>query len=84
MTTKQTLRQETSNMPDNSTPSSLEHSPVPASVPAEFPEILRELNRAILRAQPSDIIGFCADYFTKKKAEGATGIIKYQMFLRLY
>lgn len=53
--------------------SSLDHATVPASVPPEFPEILRELNRAILKAQPGDIVGFCADYFTKKKAEEPEG-----------
>ena len=53
------------NMPETAAAgtnsSSLEHAPIPASVPPEFPEILRDLNRAILRAQPTDIIGFCAD-----------------------
>jgi hypothetical protein len=50
--------------------STVEHTPVPASVPAEFPEILRELNRAILKSQPSDIIQFCADYFNEKVKQG--------------
>ena len=62
------------NMPETpangTNSSSLEHAPIPASVPQEFPEILRDLNRAILKAQATDIIAFCADYFTKKKAEG--------------
>lgn len=41
-----------------------------ASVPAEFPAILRDLNRVILKEQPADIISFCADYFNKKVQEG--------------
>ena len=48
---------------------SIEHVLTPFSVPPEFPEILRDLNRAILKAQPNDIIAFCADYFTKKNAD---------------
>lgn len=60
-------------MPETYLDDTLEHAPVPASIPAEFPEILRDLNRAILKAQPNDIIAFCADYFTQKKAEGPTG-----------
>ncbi|KAH6561616.1 hypothetical protein BASA50_002332 [Batrachochytrium salamandrivorans] len=36
------------------------------SVPADFPDILKDLNRAILRAQPADILEFCAEYFRKK------------------
>ncbi|KAI8927704.1 cyclic nucleotide-binding-like protein [Entophlyctis helioformis] len=40
-----------------------------AAVPADFPDILKELNRAILRAQPDDIYEFCADYFKKKITE---------------
>lgn len=72
------------NMPETAAAtnsSSLEHAPIPASVPPEFPEILRDLNRAILRAQPTDIIGFCADYFTKKKSEGpSVGRIKRTCF----
>jgi hypothetical protein len=39
---------------------------LPPSVPAEFPEILRDLNREILKAQPENIISFCADYFNRK------------------
>ena len=35
-------------------------------VPAGFPEILKELNREVLRAQPKDIIQFSANYFQKK------------------
>jgi cAMP-dependent protein kinase regulator len=50
----------------------VEHVPVPASIPAEFPEILRELNRAILKAQPSDIVQFCADYFNEKVKQGGS------------
>ncbi|KAI8902129.1 cyclic nucleotide-binding-like protein [Globomyces pollinis-pini] len=53
--------------------SNVQHTPTPASVPPEFPEILRELNRAILKAQPPDIIAFCADYF-KKKVDEKQGI----------
>ena len=40
------------------------------TIPEEFPEILRDLNRAILESQPADIIKFCAEYFNKKVAEG--------------
>jgi hypothetical protein len=39
------------------------------SVPQGFPEILKDLNREILRAQPKDIYQFCASYFEKKLAE---------------
>ena len=60
-------------MPETDSNDILEHAPIPASIPAEFPEILRDLNRAILKAQPNDIIVFCADYFTQKKAEETTG-----------
>jgi hypothetical protein len=49
--------------------SALEHAPIPASIPPEFPEILRDLSRAILKAQPTDIIKFCAEYFNTKKLE---------------
>jgi cAMP-dependent protein kinase regulator len=49
-----------------------EHIPVPATVPEGFPEILRDLNRAILKAQPDDIITFCAAYFTKKVKDQGT------------
>ena len=40
------------------------------TIPEEFPEVLRDLNRAILESQPADIIKFCAEYFNKKVAEG--------------
>lgn len=33
------------------------------AVPAELPEILRELNRAILCSQPTDVLVFCSEYF---------------------
>ncbi|KAJ3271141.1 hypothetical protein HDV01_006999 [Terramyces sp. JEL0728] len=59
-------------MADNS----LEHVAVPASVPPEFPEILRDLNRAILKAQPADIITFCADYFKQKLEQQGTDKFK--------
>ena len=36
------------------------------SVPPDFPSILNDLNRAILRAQPTDILEFCAEYFRLK------------------
>ncbi|KAJ3085359.1 hypothetical protein HK102_000073 [Quaeritorhiza haematococci] len=38
-------------------------------VPASFPEILKDLNREVLRAQPQDIYQFCANYFNKKLAD---------------
>jgi Regulatory subunit of type II PKA R-subunit len=40
-----------------------------ASVPPEFPEILKDLNRAILKAQPADILAFSATYFQTKLTE---------------
>ena len=43
--------------------------PETAKVPAEFPEILRELNRAILRDKPEDIYSFSAAYFRKRITE---------------
>ncbi|KAJ3116648.1 hypothetical protein HDU96_009101 [Phlyctochytrium bullatum] len=39
------------------------------TVPAAFPEILKDLNREVLRHQPKDIYQFCATYFHKKLAE---------------
>lgn len=37
-------------------------------IPAEFPHILRDLTREILRLQPRDIIHFSAEYFKAKAA----------------
>ena len=34
--------------------------------PADFPEILKDLNREILRENPKDILEFCASYFQQK------------------
>eukprot|EP00842_Homolaphlyctis_polyrhiza_P006098 jgi/Hompol1/648/HPOL_001481-RA len=45
-----------------------EHTESP-TVPSDFPDILKELNRAILRSQPADIYEFCAEYFRKKIVE---------------
>ncbi|KAJ3217095.1 hypothetical protein HK099_005600 [Clydaea vesicula] len=38
-------------------------------IPQGFPEILKDLNREILRDQPTDIFQYCADYFNKKLSE---------------
>lgn len=37
-----------------------------ASVPDNFAEILRDLSRAVLRAQPANVKAFCAEYFSQK------------------
>ncbi|TPX37115.1 hypothetical protein SmJEL517_g00963 [Synchytrium microbalum] len=39
------------------------------TVPLEFPELLKDLNREVLRSQPKNIIQFCADYFATKLAD---------------
>ena len=36
------------------------------TAPQVFPEVLKELNREILRAQPVDLYQFCANHFAKK------------------
>ncbi|KAI8621947.1 camp-dependent protein kinase regulatory subunit [Chytriomyces sp. MP71] len=46
------------------------------AVPAEFPEILKDLNREVLRAQPKDIYQFCATYFHQKLAEQRKELIE--------
>ncbi|KAJ3113224.1 hypothetical protein HK100_002055 [Physocladia obscura] len=46
------------------------------AVPAEFPEILKDLNREVLRAQPKDIYQFCATYFHNKLAEQRKELIE--------
>ncbi|KAJ3113752.1 hypothetical protein HK100_001889 [Physocladia obscura] len=46
------------------------------AVPAEFPEILKDLNREVLRAQPKDIYQFCATYFHSKLAEQRKELIE--------
>jgi len=38
-------------------------------IPAEFPEILRNLTREILRDQPKDINKYAMEYFEKLKTE---------------
>jgi cAMP-dependent protein kinase regulator len=45
------------------------------TVPAAFPEILKDLNREVLRAQPKDIYQFCANYFHKKLSEQRSKLI---------
>ena len=45
------------------------------TVPAAFPEILKDLNREVLRNQPKDIYQFCADYFHQKLAEQRSKLI---------
>ena len=49
------------------------------TVPTQLPEILKDLNREILRHQPKDITLFCADYFQKKLAEQRGGLIGVRM-----
>lgn len=46
---------------------------LPITVPVDFPNILRDLNRAILKEQPTDIIQFCSNYF-KTLMEQQSGI----------
>ena len=38
--------------------------------PKEFPPILMDLSREVLRAQPHDINKFCLEYFQQLKAAG--------------
>ncbi|KAJ3108559.1 hypothetical protein HDU97_000841 [Phlyctochytrium planicorne] len=45
------------------------------TVPAAFPEILKDLNREVIREQPKDIYQFCANYFFQKLAEQRTKLI---------
>ncbi|KAJ3155564.1 hypothetical protein HDU89_006530 [Geranomyces variabilis] len=44
-------------------------NPEQFTVPAEFPEILKDLNKELLRTQPQDIYQFCSNYFQKKLEE---------------
>ncbi|KAJ3071043.1 hypothetical protein HDU98_005894 [Podochytrium sp. JEL0797] len=46
------------------------------AVPAEFPEILKDLNREVLRSQPKDIYQFCATYFHNKLSEQRKELIE--------
>ncbi|KAI8840252.1 cyclic nucleotide-binding-like protein [Chytridium lagenaria] len=39
------------------------------TVPGVFPEILKDLNREVIRTQPEDVYQFCADYFFRKLSE---------------
>ncbi|KAJ3032489.1 hypothetical protein HDV00_007454 [Rhizophlyctis rosea] len=50
-------------------------NPEEFTVPAAFPDILKDLNREVLRSQPKDIYQFCADYFHKKLAEQRSKLI---------
>ena len=36
------------------------------SIPSGFPEILKDLSREVIRAQPNDVVEFCAKYFDVK------------------
>lgn len=36
------------------------------TIPTGFHDILKDLNREILREQPNDIVQYCANYFAKK------------------
>ena len=40
-------------------------------IPPDFPEILRDLTREVLRSQPKDINAFAHQYFKKKREERA-------------
>ncbi|KAJ1541720.1 hypothetical protein HK405_010479 [Cladochytrium tenue] len=53
------------------------------TVPAEFPEILKDLNREVLRAQPKDIYQFCATYFNNKLAEQRAKLLNYGAEVRI-
>ncbi|KAI9331116.1 cyclic nucleotide-binding-like protein [Zopfochytrium polystomum] len=46
-------------------------------VPAAFPEILKDLNREVMRSQPKDIYQFCATYFFNKLADQRAGLISF-------
>ncbi|KAJ3238232.1 hypothetical protein HDU81_008214 [Chytriomyces hyalinus] len=46
------------------------------NLPAEFPEILKDLNREVLRSQPKDIYQFCANYFYGKLADQRKELIE--------
>jgi cAMP-dependent protein kinase regulator len=48
-------------------------------VPPGFPELLKDLNREVLRAQPSDIYSFCANYFSRKLKERGTSGAKEEV-----
>ncbi|KAJ3001574.1 hypothetical protein HKX48_002808, partial [Thoreauomyces humboldtii] len=50
-------------------------NPEQFSVPAEFPEILKDLNKEILRSQPPDIYQFCSNYFQKRLEDQRAGIL---------
>ena len=43
------------------------------TIPPEFPEVLKDFVREILREQPQNIYAFGADYFRDKAASGAVG-----------
>ena len=38
-------------------------------VPEELPEILKDFSKEVIRNNPSDIIKFSREYFTRKAAE---------------
>ncbi|KAI8910536.1 hypothetical protein PhCBS80983_g02664 [Powellomyces hirtus] len=46
------------------------------TVPADFPEILKDLNKEILRSQPHDIFQFCSNYFQRKLEEQRTQLVQ--------
>ena len=43
------------------------------TIPAEFPEVLKDFVREILREQPQNIYAFGADYFREKATSGGVG-----------
>lgn len=46
------------------------------TIPPELPEILKDLNREILRHQPADITLFCANYFQRKLKEKQSNVLE--------
>lgn len=46
-----------------------QYAPNSLSIPGGFEYLLEGLTREVLREQPSNIIGFAAEYFNRKLAE---------------
>ncbi|RKO96795.1 hypothetical protein CAUPRSCDRAFT_11511 [Caulochytrium protostelioides] len=36
------------------------------TIPSAFPDVLKDLNREVLRSQPADLLQFCANYFQRR------------------
>ncbi|ORZ41698.1 camp-dependent protein kinase regulatory subunit [Catenaria anguillulae PL171] len=47
------------------------------TIPTELPPILKDLSREVLRHQPTDIVQFCADYFSKLLSEQRTVLMEH-------